>query len=61
MSCHSDPALERIRDEMHLDWLAKRDAGVSSARIGEPHGLAGSTIRTVLNRIDADLAKSEAQ
>lgn len=60
MTCHSDPALERLRDEMHLDWLAKRDAGVSSARIGEPHGLAGSTIRTVLNRIDADLAKSEA-
>lgn len=60
MNCHSDPALERLRDEMHLDWLAKRDAGVSSTQIGRPHSLAGSTIRTVLNRIDADLAKSEA-
>lgn len=59
MNYRFDPALERARDAMHLDWLAMQDAKMTSGQIGKRYGIPSSQVRTVLNRIKADLAKSE--
>jgi hypothetical protein len=58
---HDRNSIERARDAMHLDWLAMRDAGKTSGQISKRYGIPSSQIRTVLNRIKADLAESEAQ
>jgi len=54
------PQLEHARDAMHLDWLRLFDAGVSSYTIGRSYGVRPENVRTVLNRIKADYAESEA-
>ena len=59
MKCRFDPALDRARDAMHLDWLACVDAGQTTGQIGRRYGIRSAHVRTVLNRIKADLAKSE--
>lgn len=60
MSCHSNRALERARDAMHLEWLTLTDAGWTSYQIGSRYGVRPEHVRTVLGRIKVDLAKSEA-
>ncbi len=53
-------ALDHARDQLHLQWLALSDAGKSTGYIGRRYGIRSAHVRTVLNRILADLAKSEA-
>jgi hypothetical protein len=56
---HDRQAIERARDAMHLEWLAMIDAGKTSGQIGKRYSIPSSQVRTVLNRIKADLAESE--
>jgi hypothetical protein len=57
---HDRNALEHARDAMHLEWLALTDAGITSYGIGRRYSVKPEHVRTVLGRIRADLAKSEA-
>ncbi len=57
---HDKQALEHARDILHLQWLALSDKGATSGQIGKRYGIRSAHVRTVLNRINADLAKSEA-
>ncbi len=54
-------ALENARDQMHLQWLAMQDAGKTSGDIGKRYGVRSCHVRTVLNRIKADYARSESE
>ena len=52
--------LSRQQDETHLEWIRLTGLGWSSGRIGRRYEVRPEYVRTVLNRIKADLATSEA-
>ena len=52
--------LSRADDETHLTWLRLHGNNWTSGQIGKRFGVRPEYVRTVLNRIKADLAKSEA-
>lgn len=52
---------DRQRDEMHLEWLRLADAGVPQREIARRSGVGRSVVSMTIRRIEADLAKSEAE
>jgi hypothetical protein len=53
--------LTREQDEVHLTWMRLHSAGWTSGQIGKKYATRPEYVRTVLNRIKADTAKSEAR
>lgn len=49
----------RADDERLLAMLDLRDRGLNSPQIGEQFGLRQNAVRTLFQRIDRDLSKSE--
>ena len=46
---------DRARDELILDILRLRNAGMTSAQIGARFGITSSAVRTLINRVEKDM------
>lgn len=59
MMQQSRASATRAEDERLLAMLRLRDLGLNSPQIGRRFGLRQNAVRTLFQRIDRDLSKSE--